>query len=59
MNRQERPPKKKRDRNVGLWIVVGMSIGLMIGFMTENVAIGLVAGACLSIMFASGLMSRP
>ncbi|HUG15387.1 MAG TPA: hypothetical protein VMM78_10245 [Thermomicrobiales bacterium] len=59
MKRQDGQPKKKRSRNIGLWTVVGMSIGLAIGFTTENLAVGLVAGVCLSLLFASGLMSRP
>lgn len=59
MNQPEQPPKKRRNRNIGLWTVIGMSIGLLIGFTTENVAIGLAAGVSLSVLFASGLMSRP
>lgn len=58
---QARPskPKKKRNRNIGFWTIVGMSIGLLIGFTTENMTVGIVTGAALSVMFASGLMSRP
>jgi hypothetical protein len=59
MNQSRQPPRKRRNRNIGLWTIVGMSIGLLIGFTTENVAVGLAAGVSLSVLFASGLMSRP
>jgi uncharacterized membrane protein len=59
-NEQKDPQPKKTTDQMGLWVVIGLGIGTLIGFLYHNIPIGITMGAALGLVFgaASSLKNK-
>jgi len=45
-------PEKNPDQ-IGLWLVIGAGIGVLLGMVFKNIAMGITFGAALGLVFGA------
>lgn len=54
-NEQKDPQAQKPPVQIGLWLVLGAGIGVSLGILFDNLAVGISMGAALGLIFGAAL----
>ncbi|MCG2787515.1 MAG: hypothetical protein L6461_20695 [Anaerolineae bacterium] len=59
MNNEPKDPKMKKNTDqIGLWLVLGAGIGVSLGILFDNLAVGISMGAALGLIFGAALSHK-
>lgn len=52
-NEKKDPQKVKTTDQIGLWLAIGAGIGVLLGIVFKNIAMGITFGAALGLVFGA------
>jgi hypothetical protein len=54
-NEQKDPQPEKASDQIGLWLAIGAGVGILLGIVFHNIAMGITMGAALGLVFGAAL----
>ena len=54
-NEQKDSQSKKTPDQIGVWLAIGAGVGVLLGIVFKNIAMGITFGAALGLVFGAAL----
>ena len=52
-NEQKDPQSEKTPDQIGVWLAIGTGVGILLGIIFHNIAMGITFGAALGLFFGA------
>jgi uncharacterized membrane protein len=52
-NEQKDPQSEKTPNQTGVWLAIGAGVGILLGIIFHNIAVGVTFGAALGLVFGA------